>query len=177
MICAWAIAFSNSATESRISSASIFLNTFTFVLAPARSNALALSYSQFVPGNTGINTVGCAILCVQIWISFVSYNLLSTGSLLFSSETVANTFSSGAFHVSTASFNEISVSAYVNFGSASTSPITVYVIASFSTHSAGTSATISPNAGANNSHASMSRSIFTPNPLPNAILLTAGITP
>ena len=35
-------------------------------IAPALSNAFALSYSQFVPGNTGINTVGCAILWLQI---------------------------------------------------------------------------------------------------------------
>ena len=33
--------------------------------APALSNAFALSYSQFVPGITGINTVGCAILWLQ----------------------------------------------------------------------------------------------------------------
>ena len=30
-------------------------------LAPALSNAFILSYSQFVPGNTGINTVGLAV--------------------------------------------------------------------------------------------------------------------
>ena len=30
--------------------------------APASSKALAESYSQFVPGNAGINTFGCAIL-------------------------------------------------------------------------------------------------------------------
>ena len=32
-----------------------------FVLPPAFSNALWLSYSQFVPGNTGISTLGFAI--------------------------------------------------------------------------------------------------------------------
>ncbi len=33
-----------------------------FALAPALSNALAESYSQFVPGNAGINTLGVAML-------------------------------------------------------------------------------------------------------------------
>jgi len=62
IICDLSIAFTNSSTESRISSAVRFLNTLTIVSAPALSNALALSYSQFVPGNTGINTVGLATL-------------------------------------------------------------------------------------------------------------------
>ena len=52
----------NSSTESRISSVVRLRNTFVTTFAPARSNALALSYSQFVPGNTGINTVGLATL-------------------------------------------------------------------------------------------------------------------
>ena len=42
----------------------MFLNTFVMTFAPARSNAFALSYSQLVPGNTGMNTVGCADLVV-----------------------------------------------------------------------------------------------------------------
>ena len=62
MICDSLIAFSNTSTESRIPCASRFLNTFVITFAPARSNALAESYSQFVPGNAGINTFGCAIL-------------------------------------------------------------------------------------------------------------------
>ena len=37
------------------------MNTFTLALAPALSKALAESYSQFVPGNAGINTFGVAI--------------------------------------------------------------------------------------------------------------------
>ena len=53
-------------TESTISAALKFLNTLVTTFAPARSKLTALSYSQFVPGNTGINTVGCAILCSQI---------------------------------------------------------------------------------------------------------------
>ena len=56
------IAFSKTSTESRIPCASKFLNTFVITFAPARSNAFAESYSQFVPGNTGINTFGFATL-------------------------------------------------------------------------------------------------------------------
>ena len=37
--------------------------------APASSKALAESYSQFVPGNAGINTFGCAILNEDFWCS------------------------------------------------------------------------------------------------------------
>ena len=55
----------NISTESVISCAVRFRNTSVIVLAPARSKARALSYSQFVPGNTGIKTDGCPSLCVH----------------------------------------------------------------------------------------------------------------
>ena len=67
IICAWLIAFSNSLTESLIPSASRFLNTLTITSAPALSNALVLSYSQLVPGNTGMNTVGLATLFLHTY--------------------------------------------------------------------------------------------------------------
>ena len=35
--------------------------------APASATALALSVSQFVPGNTGMNTLGSAVLREQTW--------------------------------------------------------------------------------------------------------------
>ena len=57
-ICAFAISFLYSSTDSRISCALKFLNTFVTTFAPARSKAFVLSYSQLVPGNTGINTSG-----------------------------------------------------------------------------------------------------------------------
>ena len=66
IICALLIDFSNSSTDSLMSSAVRFLNTFVITSAPALSNAFVLSYSQLVPGNTGINTVGFAILFLQI---------------------------------------------------------------------------------------------------------------
>ena len=47
-------------------------NTFVVTFAPARVNAFALSYSQFVPGNTGMNTFGAAILWLQITMFFAS---------------------------------------------------------------------------------------------------------
>ena len=48
-------------TDSCTSSAERFLKIIVSTRAPAFSNATALSYSQFVPGNTGIITLGLAI--------------------------------------------------------------------------------------------------------------------
>ena len=62
-----AMAFLYSSTDCRISSAPRFLNTFVTTFAPARSNAFVLSYSQLVPGNTGMNTVGCPSLWSHIY--------------------------------------------------------------------------------------------------------------
>ena len=47
-------------TESLMSSGVKFLNTLIITFAPAFSKALALSYSQFVPGNTGMKILGLA---------------------------------------------------------------------------------------------------------------------
>ena len=148
IICALEIAFSNSSTEERMSSASKFLNTFVITFAPALSKALALSYSQFVPGNTGINTVGCPILWLHTCTVEASYNFSSTGISELSADFVANTFSSGFVHASSASSIPIFTSPYANAFSFVTSPIKVYSPTSSSNVSALTSATISPNAGA-----------------------------
>ena len=67
IICDLLIAFSNSSTDSLIPCASRFLNTLTITSAPALSNAFVLSYSQLVPGNTGINTVGFANLFLHTY--------------------------------------------------------------------------------------------------------------
>ena len=67
IICACEIALSKILTESLISSGVRFLNTFVITFAPAFSKALAESYSQFVPGNTGINTVGFATLFLHTY--------------------------------------------------------------------------------------------------------------
>ena len=61
-IWAFAISLLYSSTDWRISSALMLRSTLVTTFAPDRSKALALSYSQLVPGNTGINTVGCPIL-------------------------------------------------------------------------------------------------------------------
>jgi len=66
IICDFSILSSKILTESLISSALRFLKILVITFAPALSNALALSYSQLVPGNTGINTVGVATLFLQI---------------------------------------------------------------------------------------------------------------
>ena len=44
-----------------------FLTTSTFGSAPAFANAFAVSYSQFVPGNTGIKTRGFAAFTAGAW--------------------------------------------------------------------------------------------------------------
>ena len=66
MIWAWLMSFSNSSTDSRISYG-VQVAEYPAQSPPRRlrSNAFALSYSQLVPGNTGINTVGCATLCLH----------------------------------------------------------------------------------------------------------------
>ena len=53
-------------TDWRMSRELKFLNTRVSTFAPARAKALALSYSQLVPGNTGINTRGCPTLWSQM---------------------------------------------------------------------------------------------------------------
>ena len=46
--------------------------TIIFAFAPAYSKAFTLSYSQFVPGKTGIITFGFAILIFETILFFVS---------------------------------------------------------------------------------------------------------
>ena len=58
IICEFLIAFSTCSTDDSISPADKFLITMVSAIAPAFSKALAVSYSQFVPGNTGIRTLG-----------------------------------------------------------------------------------------------------------------------
>ena len=121
IICDCAIAFSNSSTDSLIPAASRFLNTFTITSAPALSNAFVLSYSQFVPGNTGINTVGFATLFLHTCTfsalkSFVSIEVVSFETF------VGNTFSSLSSHTLNASSTLIETSLYVNAAFSLTSP-------------------------------------------------------
>ena len=73
MICEFLIAFSIWFTDSSIAEAERFLITIVSVTAPAFSKALAVSYSQFVPGNTGIRTLGLAILTAGLAVFFLSY--------------------------------------------------------------------------------------------------------
>ena len=124
MIWAWLIAFSNTSTESTMSAASMFLNTLVITFAPAFSNAFALSYSQLVPGKTGMNTVGCAILWLQICTleAWKQPSSLSSPSSFFSDFTnqlvgpswapdrVANTFSRVPVHALSASSRPMTAS-------------------------------------------------------------------
>ena len=93
MICASAIPLAYSSTEERMSSSVRLRNTLVVTAAPALSNALAESYSQFVPGKTGMKTRGCPILCEHTAIVPPSKSGLPTsdGS---SAALLANTLSS-----------------------------------------------------------------------------------
>ena len=62
MICALRIAFSMRSIVVSMSAEHRLRTTRTSVSAPAFSNARTVSYSQFVPGNTGIKTRGFAAL-------------------------------------------------------------------------------------------------------------------
>ena len=60
----------NFSTEREMPSAVRLLMTMIFVAAPASSIALAESYSQLVPGNTGMSTLGFAALTAGTGHSF-----------------------------------------------------------------------------------------------------------
>ena len=94
MICAFSISFANNSIESCISCGFKFLNTTVLTLAPASSNAFAESYSQFVPGNTGMNTWGLVIgnFLVIVGVFWLKIFLASP----FCSTLVGNTFSNGS---------------------------------------------------------------------------------
>ena len=64
MICAAFARCTKAAMLSSMSRAVRLRMTSTSGTAPARAKARAVSYSQFVPGKTGISTRGRAILCV-----------------------------------------------------------------------------------------------------------------
>ncbi len=67
MICACAIAFVNASTESLIFSADRLQNTLVHNIGNLRAQMrLVESYSQFVPGNTRINTVACHFVFAYI---------------------------------------------------------------------------------------------------------------
>ena len=101
----------------------MFLNTFVMTFAPARSNAFALSYSQFVPGNTGMNTVGVPILWSQItMLSALNTSFLT--SSFFTPLSVGNTSSRVASHVFNASSSVMETLPYSKAALSVTSPIT-----------------------------------------------------
>ena len=76
-ICEFSISLTNPSIEFNIFSCVRLLNTPILAIPPSLLNALSRSYSQFVPGNTGINTLGFAILFEKLLITFS----LSTSSI------------------------------------------------------------------------------------------------
>ena len=170
------MACSNAFTDSTIWLSVIFLNTTVFTCAPACSNAFVVSYSQLVPGNTGINTFGLAILFAAVY-TFPASNTLSSSSFCSTSERVAKTLSKVPVQASNASFIAIFSLPITKFGCSVTSAILVYSVVMSSKRSAGTSAMIEPYSFAKRSSIVKPSSITAPRPLPNAILLTASHIP
>jgi len=89
--------------------------------APAFSNAFWESYSQFVPGNTGINTLGFAILFLatrilpasKIPVLTIPFSILRFSSIApfwQTPDSVGNTFSKVRVHAANASSPDMTVS-------------------------------------------------------------------
>ena len=167
----------------------------TITFAPARSNAFALSYSQLVPGNTGINTVGCAILCLHTY-TLDAWNSPSSPSLpsedcssstsgtalpVSAPDTVLNTLSRVLFPCVYCFFN-CDLRYYHMQSSASVCHFTDHSICQLPSSSTLISRHLSHDicqmpVQITDLLGSTLCSIFTPMLLPNAILLTAGTTP
>ena len=90
IICELSISAFIASIDFSISLEELFLTTNVFTFAPAFSKAFAVSYSQFVPGNTGINTVGVAMLC-PLNVLLITKLSFSTSPLAFA--VVGNTLS------------------------------------------------------------------------------------
>jgi hypothetical protein len=86
-------------TESSMSFVVRFLNTPTSTSPPAFTKAFSKSYSQFVPGNTGIYILGLTIFIFGPLQTFLPENFKLTSSLI-SSSLVGKTDSNGLFHFS-----------------------------------------------------------------------------
>ena len=84
----------SSSTDSPSAFASRFLSTHISDSAPAALKRLIVSYSQFVPGNTGITTLGRANFSFATTAERSAQVNFSTFSGLISGTTVGNTFSS-----------------------------------------------------------------------------------
>ena len=80
-----------------------FLTTSIEGSAPAFSKARAVSISQFVPGNAGMNTFGRATLFLAMKTERSVYSGTASGIFAFLPESVGNTFSSFFIHSSTSS--------------------------------------------------------------------------
>ena len=68
------MAFSNSSIDVFNISSVLFLINTSSTLAPAFSKARFESYSQFVPGNTGITTNGVSIYCFAFKVDLVLHS-------------------------------------------------------------------------------------------------------
>ena len=82
IICAASMRFFISATEYSMSAAVRFFMTKISAFAPSRSKARAMSYSQLVPGNTGMTAFGWADLCLHTATEGLSQEMGATVSVV-----------------------------------------------------------------------------------------------
>ena len=156
-----------------------FCTTRISVSAPAFSNARFVSISQFVPGNTGMNTFGFAVLMTgePVYFSFCSGTSYSTATV---SALFAKIFSSLPFHVSIRSSTPSALQPISILPDSLIMPSTTQFRFSVTSRSAAcsTSTTSAPAFGAK-SNAGSSASVLNTKPilLPNAIFATAAAAP
>ena len=85
-----------------------FVTTKVSATAPAFSKALFVSYSQLLPGNTGIRTLGAAMPLPENFFSTTLNGLISMSAFFTSSRYfVGNIFSRGLIHILSASSRSI----------------------------------------------------------------------
>ena len=141
--------------------------------APACSNARAESYSQLLPGNTGMMTRGFAM--VPLYTSGNPSRKL-TASTVSPAARYGNTGSSLPSHASCSSARSTAspqaANSYASVVSPTSSTRTASDDAGSSAHAASSTRKL-PYAGANSSSARTSSASFTPMPLPRHILNSA----
>ena len=149
-------------------------------LPPAFSKASAESYSQLVPGNTGINTRGRG---AEVW-DFIRAagpaNGWNAAAASPWSALVENTFSSGFSHACWAAVREMSASGTAITGCAVVRPSTRYSMpanASAARTPLASSSTREPCSGRNSCCLEIPDANAKPTRLPKAIVLTAAAIP
>ena len=165
------IRFVISLTESVISEAVKFLITKISLSAPALLNAFIVSYSQFVPGNTGMNTRGFANDDLQTSghpFVYSAFSSLPSIFAVFVGYTASNGFSQAA---KSSSIDILTSPTKIN-----SSFVVLPIFSAFISVPAGTSTMIEPISASKSLSFTLSQRL-TPILLPKDILAKASATP